>query len=208
MKDQIKKDVSSKLKLGVIQENPVFVLALSLTPVLAVTNVLDNALALGVIVLFVTTVSNVLVSLFSKTIPNELKTLTQVLIVALLVSIVEMSMRGSNPELFKELGVYLPLTAVSGVVIQRALSYAHDHSVVKSTIDGAAYGFGFLAAMVIVSIVRSIISTGAVRLFGIQMRIFDVAYSFTALDSAFGALITVGLLLGFYQSIKNRGHES
>ena len=208
MKDQIKKDVSSKLKLAVIQDNPVFVLALSLTPVLAVTNVLDHAVALGLVVVLVTTVSNALISLFSKSIPNELKSVMQVLVVALLVSIVEMSMRGSNPELFKELGMYLPLTAVSGVVIQRALTYAHGQKVMKSALDGFSYGLGFFAAMVVVAIVRSIASTGAVRLFGIQMRIFDVAYSFTALDSAFGALLTVGLLLGFYQSLMNRGRES
>lgn len=208
MDKQIQKDISSKLRLGVIKENPVFVLALSLTPVLAVTNDLSNAMALGFIVLIVTTLSNVIVSLFSKMIPDSLKMLTQVLIVAFIVSVVEMSMRGSNPELFKALGIYLPLTAVSGVVIQRSLTFAHGQSFVKSLIDGLSYGLGFWTAIVVVAIIRSIASTGAVRLFGVQMRIFDVAYSFTALDSGFGALLTVGLLLGFYQSLRNRGNES
>ncbi len=207
MMNDFKNEMKDILNQGVIKRNPAFVLTIALTPMLAVTDSMDKAISLGLTVLFVMILVNFVVSIFKSKISDTVMPIFTLAIVAFFVSVAQMIVQVRNLELYQNLGIYLPLTAVSALVLQRALAYSKENNVIKSVVDGFAYGAGYLFALIIITIVRVIISTGSITLFGIPMRLFDTIYSFDLATSAFGALLIVGLLLGIFKSFQQRGES-
>lgn len=207
MFNDFKEEFKHILNQGLIKNNPLFVLALSLTPVLAVSDTLEKAFALGFTVLIIMIIVNLFVALFRSKISPEMLNVFIILILAFLVSVAEMIMQVRNLGLYQDLGIYLPLTAVSGLVLQRARTYANEHNALHSLVDGFAYGVGFLGALVIVTIIRVITTTGSITLLSIPMRLFDPVYSFSLANTAFGALLIVGLLLGIFKTFQQRGES-
>lgn len=207
MINDLKNEIKNILNEGLIKNNPLFVLALSLTPVLAMSDSLEKAFALGLTVFVMMMLVNLFVALFKNKISDTMLNLFTILVLAFLVSVAEMVIQVRSIGLYKDLGIYLPLTAVSGLILQRALSYATNHNAVKSLIDGFAYGLGFLGALVIVTILRIVFSSGTITLFNIPMRLFDTVYSFSLANQAFGALLIVGLLLGIFKTFQKRGES-
>ncbi|MCF7929941.1 MAG: hypothetical protein K9L02_00335 [Acholeplasmataceae bacterium] len=205
MGNDIKNELKNILNQGIFKHNPVFVLALALTPVLAVSNTIGKALGLGMTVLFIMVLSNLIVSIFKSKLSDEVMTIVTLAIVAFFVTVAEMIIQVRNIALYEDLGIYLPLTAVSGLILHRALSFSKQNNVIKSVVDGFAYGVGYLVALIIITIVRVIISTGSMTLFNMRMQLFDSVYSFDLADTAFGALLIVGLILGIFKTFQQRG---
>ena len=207
MGNDIKNELKHILNQGIIMQNPVFVLALALTPVLAVSDTLDKAIGLGMTVLLIMVLSNLVVSLFKSKLSDGVLTIITLAIVAFLVTIAEMIIQVQNIALYEDLGIYLPLTAVSGLILHRALTFSKQNNIIKSVIDGFSYGVGYLVALVIITIIRVIISTGGITLFNIPLRLFDSVYSFDLADTAFGALLIIGLILGIFKTFQQRGES-
>jgi electron transport complex protein RnfE len=200
MKQLTKHDVLNTLKQSLLSKNLIVVSLIALTPVLAVTNVLDHAITLGLQTLIVLIISTLLLSFVSRKL-NELMYLAiQVSISALVVTVSQMALQVINLALYEEISLYLSLTTLSVVFIQRALD--EEVKPLVATLRNALYGIGYVITLVILAIIRSVFTTGAVKLFGLQLRLFDVAYSFTLLDTAFGSLLFVGLVLGYVKSRK------
>ena len=200
MKKLTKKDVFDSLKHYLTHANPVFISFIALAPVLAVTNNLDLTVILGVTLLVVLFLTNLTLVLVNDRLSNDMRYLVWFVIIAFYVSIAEMILQVSNLTAYESLGIYVPLLSISVFIITFTLFSKKNQDKTVFVLEASMMGIGFMITMVILAIIRSVITTGAVRLFGIQMRLFDVAYSFTLLDTAFGVLLFIGIMSGFFRS--------
>ena len=202
MKTLTKQEVTQTVKEALFTKNPLLVSMLALTPVLGVTAVLDQAITLGILTFLVFIVATLLMSFVSKKIQEPLYVAIQITVIALLVSLAEMILQVSNLALYEDIHVYVALTTISVFMLQHGLKINETVKIQITLIHHSLYGLGYVLALIVFSIIRSVFTTGAVRLFGLQLRLFDVAYSFTLLDTAFGSLLLLGLTLGYIRSSK------
>jgi len=207
MINDFKIEFKNMLNEGIIKRNPVFVLAVALTPLLAVSDTITKAFGLGMTVLFIMILVNLFISIFKSKLSSEVLTIFTIALVAFFVTIAEMIIQVRNMELYQDLGIYLPLTAVSGLILQRALTFSNQNNVIKSVVDGFSYGVGYLFALVVITIIRVVMSTGSITLFNVPMRLFDTIYSFELADTAFGAFLIIGLILGIVKTFQQRGES-
>lgn len=177
---------------GVIEENPYFVLALSLCPGLAVTTSVINGLTMGLTVWFVITSNNVVVSIIRKTINKKVRVPVYITCIATIVTCVQLFLQAFAPDLYKALGVYLDLVVVFAIILARAESIASKNGIVVSFLDGMGMGVGFTIAMFIISVIREIIGNGTFA--GVEL--FGSAYQ-PALIMALppGAFMLIGFLM-------------
>ncbi len=154
---------------GIIEENPYFVLALSLCPGLAVTTSVVNGLTMGLTVWFVITSNNVVVSIIRKLINKKVRVPVYITCIATIVTCVQLFLQAYAPDLYKALGVYLDLVVVFAIILARAESVASKNGIVVSFLDGMGMGIGFTIAMIVISVIREILGNGTllgVSLFG------------------------------------------
>ena len=154
---------------GIIDENPYFVLALSLCPGLAVTTSVVNGLTMGLTVWFVITSNNVVVSIIRKLINKKVRVPVYITCIATIVTCVQLFLQAYAPDLYKALGVYLDLVVVFAIILARAESIASKNGIVVSFLDGMGMGIGFTIAMLVISVVREVLGNGTllgVDLFG------------------------------------------
>ncbi len=154
---------------GIIEENPYFVLALSLCPGLAVTTSVMNGLTMGLTVWFVITSNNVVVSIIRKLINKKVRVPVYITCIATIVTCVQLFLQAYAPDLYKALGVYLDLVVVFAIILARAESVASKNGIVVSFLDGMGMGIGFTIAMIVISVIREILGNGTllgISLFG------------------------------------------
>ena len=154
-------------KKGIIAENPIFVLALSLCPALAVTSSAINSLTMGLAVLFVITANNTVVSITRKIVNSKVRVPVYITSVATIVTVVQLVLQAYAPLLYKALGIYLALIVVFAIILARAEVFASKNKVVPSFFDGLGMGCGFALALLSIGIIRELLGTGAV--FGIKV---------------------------------------
>jgi Na+-translocating ferredoxin:NAD+ oxidoreductase subunit E len=152
---------------GIFDENPIFVLALSLCPALAVTTTAMNALTMGLSVMFVITSNNVVVSLTRKLVNPKVRVPVYITYIATIVTVVQLLLQAYFPLLYKSLGIYLALIVVFAIILARAEVFASKNSVFPSFLDGLGMGTGFALAMVFIGVIREFFGMGAI--FGIKV---------------------------------------
>jgi electron transport complex protein RnfE len=140
--------------------NQAIVALLGLCPLLAVTNTAINGLGLGIATLVVLTLSNITVSLIRNIVRQEIRLPVFVLVIASFVTAVELSMNAWFYELFKVLGIFIPLIVTNCAIIGRAEAFASKNNLFKSIVDGLAMGIGFTLALVVLGAMREIIGMG------------------------------------------------
>ncbi len=198
-------------KNGLFAENPIFVLMLGLCSSLAITTSLTNALGMGVAVLCVLVMSNVIISLLRKIIPNEIRIPVFIIIIATLVKCVQMLMNAYTPALYESLGVFIPLIVVNCIILGRAESFASKNGVIDSLFDALGMGLGYTMAVLIISFFRELIGTGGLSLYNpfdasqviFQFEIFS-DYAVSLFTQSAGAFMTLGCILAFIQFMKIR----
>lgn len=179
---------------GIFKENPVFILLLGLCPTLGVTSSAINGLAMGLAVVAVLACSNFLISLFKSFIPSQVRIPAYIMIIASLVTIVDMLMNAYTPELYKVLGLFIPLIVVNCIVLGRAESFASKNGVIASLFDGIGSGLGFTLSLTVLGMVREILGNGT--FFG--LRVTPEAYSPALIFIlAPGAFITIAFIKAF-----------
>ena len=156
-----------RLYNGLIKENPTFVLTLGMCPTLAVTTSAINGIGMGLSSTVVLVMSNLMISLLRKVIPDGVRMPAFIVIVASFVTIVQFLMEGFVPSLYDSLGLYIPLIVVNCIILGRAESYASKNPVLPSIFDGIGMGLGFTFGLTCIAIVREFIGTGAI--FGVQI---------------------------------------
>ncbi|WP_346708460.1 electron transport complex subunit E [Massilistercora timonensis] len=156
-----------RLKNGLITENPIFVLMLGMCPTLAVTTSAVNGIGMGLSTTAVLVMSNLLISMLRKIIPDSVRMPAFIVVVASFVTIVDFLMEGFTPSLYSALGIYIPLIVVNCIILGRAESYASKNPVLPSIFDGLGMGLGFTVALIAIGLVREIIGSG--QAFGYQL---------------------------------------
>lgn len=195
------KELWNIFKKGIIAENPIFVLALSLCPALATTTTAKNALTMGLSVLFVITANNTVVSITRKFVNPKVRVPVYITSIATIVTVVQLVLQAYFPELYKALGIYLALIVVFAIILARAEVFASKNPVIPSFFDGLGMGCGFALSMVIIGSIREIFGAGT--LFGI--KIMGSWYS-PALIMALppGAFILIGYLVALSKILNQR----
>lgn len=159
-------------KNGLIKSNPVLVLLLGLCPALAVSTSLDNAIGMTAAVMFVLISANIIVSLIRKWTPDRVRIPVFIVIIASLVTIVDLTIQAFSPDLSKSLGIFLPLIVVNCIILGRAEAFASKNSMLDSTADALGMGIGFGIALLIISFFRQLLGTGSLEIFSVKL--FDV----------------------------------
>lgn len=198
-------------KKGLFVENPIFVLLLGLCSSLAITTSLTNAIGMGVAVLCVLIMSNVIISMLRKIIPNEIRIPVFIVIIATLVKCVQMLMNAYTPALYESLGVFIPLIVVNCIILGRAESFASKNGVFDSLLDALGMGIGYTFAVLVISFFRELIGTGGLSLYNpfdasqviFQFNLFG-DYAVSLFTQPAGAFVTLGCILAFIQFMRIR----
>ncbi|WP_297599124.1 RnfABCDGE type electron transport complex subunit E [uncultured Cetobacterium sp.] len=177
---------------GIIKENPVFVLLLGLCPTLGVTSSSINGMAMGLATMSVIVFSNMLISMIKNFIPDKVRIPAFIMVIASLVTIVEMVMKAYLPDLYKVLGLFIPLIVVNCIVLGRAESFASKNTVFKSVLDGIGSGLGFTLALTLLGTIREILGNGTAFGITVTPTAFTPALIFIL---APGAFITIGFII-------------
>lgn len=196
---------------GLWKNNPGIVQLLGLCPLLAVTNTVTNALGLAIATLLVLVASNTLVSLIRHHVQKAIRIPIFVMIIASLVTCVQLLMNAFTYELYLSLGIFIPLIVTNCIIIGRAEAFASKNSVKLAAFDGLMMGLGFAAVLLLLGAIREVLGQGT--LFdGIETMLGDWASSLTITiyhaDTKFllaalppGAFLIMGLIIAFKNAV-------
>ena len=198
-----------RLYNGLVKENPTFVLMLGMCPTLAVTTSAINGVGMGLTTTVVLVMSNMLISMLRKIIPDSVRMPAFIVVVASFVTIVQFLLEGFIPSLYDSLGLYIPLIVVNCIILGRAESYASKNPVLPSIFDGIGMGLGFTIGLTSIGIVREVIGAG--QIFGKQ--IMPSSYEpVTIFILAPGAFFVLAGLVAIQKKVKrnaaNKGKET
>ena len=156
-----------RLYNGVVKENPTLILMLGMCPTLAVSTRAMNGIGMGLSTTAVLILSNLVISLLRKAIPDQVRLPSYIVIVASLVTVTELLIQAYLPSLYAALGIYIPLIVVNCIILGRAEAYANKHTPLLSVMDGLGMGIGFTVALTLAALLREILGNGTA--FGIQL---------------------------------------
>lgn len=160
MSEETQIDYRRIMREGLWDNNVVFSQLLALCPLLAVTGTATNGLGLGLASLVVLLLSNLVVALFRGIITPEVRIPVFVLLIAAIVTVVDMMMNAWLHELHKVLGLFIPLIVTNCAILGRAESFASRQPIRAAVVDGFAMGIGFIIALVALGATREIIGAG------------------------------------------------
>ncbi|MCF6242543.1 MAG: electron transport complex subunit E [Bacteroidales bacterium] len=188
----------SNFTKGFIKENPVFVLLLGMCPTLGTTTSAINGLGMGLATAFVLVMSNLVISLVKNLIPDKVRIPAFIVIIASVVTVVDLLLAGFLPALHEQLGLFIPLIVVNCIVLGRAEAFASKNSVLSSIIDGLGMGLGFSFALLILGATREILGSGAI--FGYKFIGDNDGMLFFVL--APGAFLALGYIIAIINSLR------
>ena len=193
-----------RLYNGLVKENPVFVLMLGMCPTLAVTTSAINGFGMGMSSLVVLAVSNLVISMLRKIIPDEVRLPAFIVVVASFVTVVELLMEAYLQSLYAALGIYIPLIVVNCIILGRAEAYASKNPPLLSLFDGIGMGLGFTVGLTIIGAIREILGSGSI--FGITIPGYEPMAFFIR---APGAFLVLAVLVSIMNAvgIKNRANK-
>ena len=191
---------------GLIKENPTFVLTLGMCPTLAVTTSAINGIGMGLSSTVVLVMSNLLISLLRKVIPDGVRMPAFIVIVASFVTVVQFLMQGYLPSLYDSLGIYIPLIVVNCIILGRAEAYASKNPI-PSAFDGLGMGLGFTCAITILGAIRELIGAGTILSTGSSALVDFTNYGFTPASIfilAPGAFFVLAMCIAVMNRIKRK----
>ena len=189
-------------KKGITNENPTYVQALGMCPTLAVTTAAINGLGMGIAVIVVLTLSNFIVSLIRKSVPKDIRIPIFIVVIATFVTMVDLLMHAYTYDLWKALGIFIPLIVVNCIILGRAEAFASKNPPHYAILDGLGMGVGFTLSLFLLGSIREILGNGSwlgIHLWDFKMFMFILPP---------GAFITLGLLAAFFNYIKIKKEEA
>ena len=189
-------------KAGLIKDNPVFSLFLGICSTLAITTTVNNAIGMGVSVIIVLIMSNVIISFVRKITPDEIRIPVYIVIIATLVKIIQMLIQAYAQSLNTSLGVFIPLIVVNCIILGRAEAFASKNGILDSALDGLGMGLGYTLAVLSMSFIRELISTGGIKVVNpfneaqvwLNLHIIPENFTISIFGSSVGAFITFAVL--------------
>ena len=183
---------------GLIKENPTFVLLLGMCPTLGTTSSALNGMSMGLATTAVLICSNFIISCIKKLIPDMVRIPSFIVVIASLVTILQMLIKAYAPEVDMSLGLFIPLIVVNCIILGRAEAFAAKNSPVASIFDGIGMGLGFTIALTLLGASRELFGTG--KVFGFTL--FPENYGALVFVLAPGAFIALGYLIALINKLK------
>ena len=197
---------------GIIKENPVFILFLGMCPVLGRSTTLFSAFGMSICVMFVLILSNLVISLIRNIVPKEIRIPVYIIIIATIVSVVEMLVHAYLPEVHSVLGAFLMLIVVNCIILGRAESFASKNDPLSSILDALGISLGFMISICILAIFREVLGTGSIEIGNLfngktitTITIFPSEYAISLLsnpDIGAGSFLMLGLLTAGVTAIR------
>ena len=187
---------------GLIHQNPVLVQLLGMCSTLAITTSFFNGLGMGVAVLIILTLSNIIISLLRKIIPDEVRIACFIVVIAGFVTCVDLLLKAFVPALSESLGVFIPLIVVNCIILGRAESFASKNGLGRSALDGIFQGIGYTIVLIIMCVFREFLGAGK---FGGGLGaapgivIFPEEFGLAVLTLPVGGFLTLGVLIAAMQ---------
>ncbi|MFA6796070.1 MAG: electron transport complex subunit RsxE [Bacilli bacterium] len=210
------KNSNSKGKIilnGIFTENPILSLALGLCPVIVSTQSIDNAIGMGVAILIVLVLSNLIVSLIKDFIPSDVRIPVYIVIIASLVTCVQLLMEAYTPELADSLGEFLPLITVNCIILGRAEAFAAKNSPVDSIMDAIGMSLGFFLACLVIAFFREFLGTGGLVLTNPFTNDAILSwypltdYAIPVMIQATGGFLWIGIVMGLFNMMLLRSND-
>ena len=189
----------SLITKGLLKENPTFVLVLGMCPTLATTPSAMNGLERGLATMFVLILSNIVISLIAPIVPDKVHIPVYIVVIATFVTVLQLLMQAFTPDVYKTLGLFIPLIVVNCIILGRAEAFANKNGVWDSALDGIGIGLGFTLSLTVIGIVREILGSGAV--FGWKFISGDGILAFVM---APGAFLVLGYLMVLFNKLAKK----
>lgn len=185
---------------GIVKENPTFVLLLGMCPTLGTTSSALNGMSMGLATMCVLVVSNFLIALIKRLIPDSVRIPAYIVVIAGLVTVLQMLIKAYAPDIDKSLGLFIPLIVVNCIILGRAESFAAKNGPVASIFDGIGIGLGFTLGLTCLGAVRELLGTGAI--FG--QTLWGESYGMLMFVLAPGAFLALGYLIVLFNKITKK----
>jgi len=198
-----------EFKKGLWQEIPPFRLVLGMCPALAVTNSVENGIAMGLAATFVLLCSNISVSLIKRIVPREVRIATYIVIIAMYVTVADMFLAAMFPPISKALGPYVPLIVVNCVILGRAEGFAQKHPLTPSIMDALGIGIGFTLSLALMGSIRELLGFGSIlniKLLGDWFEPWIVMILPAGAFFVFGFLVALVNYLSKTKATETHGH--
>lgn len=182
---------------GILSENPIFKLALSMCPAVGISTTVMNGLLLGIAVLFVQVFSSVTISIFKNVIHPRIRIPTYTLTIATWVTVIDLVLAAYLPEAYAKMGIFVKLIVAFAIITMRLEMFASKESVNDSFWDGLGMGLGFMIGMMTIGFVRELLGSGAI--FGYDVLGFKPLLFFILPSAGF---FVVGLMMAFFNWIE------
>ena len=189
----------SLITKGLLKENPTFVLVLGMCPTLATTTSAMNGLEMGLATMFVLILSNIVISLIAPIVPDKVHIPVYIVVIATFVTVLQLLMQAFVPDVYKTLGLFIPLIVVNCIILGRAEAFANKNGVWDSALDGIGIGLGFTLSLTVIGIAREILGSGAV--FGWKFISGDGMLAFVM---APGAFLVLGYLMVLFNKLAKK----
>jgi electron transport complex protein RnfE len=183
---------------GIIKENPTFVLLLGMCPTLGTTSSALNGMSMGLATMAVLIFSNLIISLIKNLVPDMVRIPAFIVVIASLVTILQMCIKAFAPEIDKSLGLFIPLIVVNCIILGRAEAFAAKNGPIASIFDGIGMGLGFTLGLTLLGAVRELLGTGKV----FSLTLFPDSYGALVFVLAPGAFIALGYLIAIVNKLK------
>lgn len=190
---------------GFLRENPLLVLNIGLCSSLGVTTSIFNGLGMGMGMTFVLLMSEIVISIFRKHIPNAIRLPVFIIIIAAFTTIVQLVLQAYVQSLYDALGVFLPLIVVNCIIMGRVEAFASKNNTGNSILDALGMGLGYTIVLVLISLVRELLGGGTLMAgTPLKITVIPEAYRIGILNSAPGGFMVFGLLGALVQAFKNK----
>ncbi len=182
---------------GILSENPIFRLALSMCPAVGISTTVMNGIMLGIAVLFVQVFSSVTISVFKNYIHPRIRIPTYTLTIATWVTVIDLVLAAYLPEAYAKMGIFVKLIVAFAIITMRLEMFACKESVNDSFWDGLGMGIGFMVGMVVIGLFRELLGSGAIL--GYDVLGFKPLLFFILPSAGF---FVVGLMMAFFNWIE------
>lgn len=191
-------------KDGLWYNNAALVQLLGMCPLLATSTSVSNALGMGAASTAVLVAANVVVSMIRKVIPDAVRIPAFIVIIAGMVTVIDLGMNAFAHPLHKELGIFIPLIVVNCIILGRAEAYASKHTVWESALDGLFSGLGFTLAIAVLGSIREILGAGTLFGFPLLGESFHPVVTMVLPPGAFIVLAFILMVVNWLNRGKDR----
>ena len=205
-------NLKKQFKEGLLTQNPVLVQVLGMCSTMAITTSFFNGLGMGVAVLVILTLSNVIISLIRKIVPDKIRIAMFIVVIAGFVTCVDLLLKAFVPALSASLGVFIPLIVVNCIILGRAESFSYKNGVAASFFDGIFQGIGYTVVLLVMCIIRELLGAGTfgggiLGVGGKGIQIFPAEYAVKMLTLPVGGFLVLGCLIAAMQWALSRSKK-